>query len=254
MATVNVTTFQEFLEAAAVIGDTVVCPEGAIWDLNEIDPLNTIDLITINAHIQGRNTEIRNLRGRCACRWEIIIDALHFINCLCESTDRGFLGSSSPFTVQNCKMSCALSASAQLFSDNASFMRCALTISAEIARSGKEQFFFVPQQAHSRYCRVKINAPNAIDLGHYGFWNFDDSELIINAPLTTFLTGYMQRCTVRGDLPLVASTEVSYTNNFNVIVAPSFTATNTNFKVVTDEQLKDVDYLASIGFVIGSDA
>jgi hypothetical protein len=250
MATVNVTNFQEFIEAVAVVGDTVTCPVNAVWDMNEIDPLNTIGTITINANVVGNNTEIRNFRGRCACRWEIVIDALHFINCLCESENKGFLGASSPFTVQNCKISCELSASAQLFSDNASFLRCALTISAEISRSGKERIFS-GSQTRSRYCRVKINAPNAVDLGNYGYWNFSDSEFIVSAPLSTFLTGRMQRCTVRGDLPLVASTEVGLTNNFSVIVAPSFTATNKNFKTVTDEQLKDVDYLASIGFVIG---
>ena len=145
-----------------------------------------------------------------------------------------------------------MSASAQIFSANANLMRCALTIGAEISRSGKEKIF-VGTHTRSRYCRVKINAPNAIDLGNGGAWKFDDSEFIVDAPLTTFLTSRMQRCTVRGNLPLVVSSDSSFTENFNVIIAPSYTSMSHNFQAVTDEQLKDVDYLASIGFLIGSD-
>ena len=61
MATVDVTSWSEFLEAAAVSGDTVNCPEYAEWDLAAIEPGGHTGSITINATINGNGTKIKNL-------------------------------------------------------------------------------------------------------------------------------------------------------------------------------------------------
>ena len=64
MATVNVSNWAEFVSAIQVAGDTVVCPENAVWDMNEILPYGLDSAYTATcAKIEGRGTTIKNLHA-----------------------------------------------------------------------------------------------------------------------------------------------------------------------------------------------
>lgn len=251
MATVHVTTFQDFVTASAVAGDTVVCPDGAVWDMNEIDPLNTVTAITVRANVTGNNTAIQHYRGRVDCNGGITLNALHLLDCLYDGTR--FLGNdgttaSSVLYAENCRFSCSIGTASRYFSDNVRFLRCAMTIDAAAANNLR---IFGLTYDRSRYCKIKINAPNAVRPGDTANWKFDDSEFIVDAPLAVYMNGSCGRCTFRGEMPHVSSTDTVFSSNFSVIVAPEYTTTTGNFKAVTDAQLRDANYLASIGFVIG---
>ena len=61
MATVNVSTLDEFLAAITVSGDTVVCPENAEWNYGDRDPISSVIEIRC-AEINGNGTAIIGLQ------------------------------------------------------------------------------------------------------------------------------------------------------------------------------------------------
>jgi hypothetical protein len=112
---------------------------------------------------------------------------------------------------------------------------------------------------YNRYTRVHLTFPNATQCNDVG-WNLQDSELIVDAPLSTTINNTCKRCTLRGNLAeCVKSAGTSSTIDFSVInadSAPNFPDSGSdakNYKKVTDEQMRDADYLASIGFIIGTE-
>ena len=88
MATVNVTSWAEFVAAVAVSGDTVVCPVDAVWDLTEAEPI-TEPLEIACAEIQGNGTTITgatfNISGYSIRNTNsLTVDALHLENIYAE--------------------------------------------------------------------------------------------------------------------------------------------------------------------------
>jgi hypothetical protein len=62
MAEVYVNSWQDFVTAIGVAGDTVILPEEAEWDMNEILPYGLQSNITFACNkIDGRGTRIKNL-------------------------------------------------------------------------------------------------------------------------------------------------------------------------------------------------
>lgn len=63
MAEVHVTSWSEFLQAIQASGDTVHCPDGAVWDMNNIEPDGHIGTIRFDCDaVYGHNTTIKNLK------------------------------------------------------------------------------------------------------------------------------------------------------------------------------------------------
>ena len=63
MAEVHVTSWTEFLQAIQVSGDDVNCPDGAVWDMNELAPDGFIGTIRFDcANVYGHNCTIKNLK------------------------------------------------------------------------------------------------------------------------------------------------------------------------------------------------
>lgn len=258
MATVNVTTFSEFRTAAEQYGNTIICPNNAVWDISEIDPENTITTITIRSIVTGNNTEIKNFRGRIECGSSITITALHIINLLCESGSYGGAISTesrnvNPNVWQQSRISAAIGANVDYLLYNICPIRCAINVS--MAKSGEciLSAFYSDSTAECKYNRILLSAPNASIVG----WNkINSSQFIVNAPIATRFAAVPLNCTIRGNLSNVSSFQYSSSaTNFSVVNgtdAPDF-PTATWMKKVTDAQMRDADYLASIGFVIGTE-
>lgn len=58
MAEIQVTTFEEFVTACATSGAEVICPEGAVWDMNQIAPAGAPTVTVACAKIIGNGTTI----------------------------------------------------------------------------------------------------------------------------------------------------------------------------------------------------
>lgn len=58
MSEIQVTTFEEFLTACATSGAEVVCPEGAVWDMNQIAPAGAPTVTVACSKIYGNGTTI----------------------------------------------------------------------------------------------------------------------------------------------------------------------------------------------------
>ena len=264
MATYNVTTFADFMEKAATSGNTIVCPEGAVWDLAEIDPENLITKIDINSNITGNGTEIRNLRGEVAIGGSMTITALHWINCLrtgAAGSYRYFMyATSGTALLKESKMSLAVVRVGDYLGGlyHVAPYRCAIEMS--INDTWARILNIDSQNAtYNRYNKIHLTAPNATTCDDVG-WNFQDSQLIIDAPLMTNINNTNKRCTVRGNLESCTKiTGTSSTYDFSVINgddAPNFAESGSdakNYKKISDLQMRDAEYLASIGFVIGTE-
>ena len=58
MSEIQVTTFEEFVAACATYGAEVVCPESAVWDMNQIAPAGAPTVTVACAKIIGNGTTI----------------------------------------------------------------------------------------------------------------------------------------------------------------------------------------------------
>ena len=266
MAAVNVTTFAEFLEAVQVSGDTVNCPQNAVWDLNEIAPDGIANYtISYCAKITGNGTTIRNARlanGLILFAGTSEMNGLHVVNTVCESG--GFFGASSNITVKGCKFSGIIPPGGYTtyFMDGTSntyFESCSFAL--ESSTGGR--LFITPNYGSNgslKYCRVKAQLPNA-GSGYSGFWqsNCTWCKIDIDAPgADTLMVQGACANVYGGDLPLVANYignhSGSYISLINSDEIPNLAAVAGYTAAVTTEQLHDAAYLANLGFPIGVEA
>jgi hypothetical protein len=260
MATVNVSTFNEFYAAVQVSGDTVVCPEGAVWDMNVIDPLNEIQRISVKSDVVGNGTTIKNFRGNdISISSNRTIDQLHMENFYLTS-NKSFNSPNNNFAyITRSKISCQLGMNVETFLANVIPTQCAINVSFQKSGENDIRWSYTNAPTTGRYNRIKANCPNATILND-AKWDLSDSEIIIDAPLATRIYRlYLYNCTIRGNLQsLTSSAASSAASNFNVItgVSESFPtyAEGGILVKVSDAQMRDAAYLASIGFQIGSDA
>lgn len=269
MATVSVNSWSEFVAAVAVSGDTVVCPENAVWEMNEIAPEGIAGFPIVSAEVRGNGTEIRNLRVASNINlggggdFYQSIDALHFTNFVCESGPFFVAAGAArqgPHTVfTGCKLSGLLPQNARWLCDvlgignyndtrPTDFMRCAFTIefgynatsAATLTRNGT-----------IKYCRLNIQLPNGALFYPGASWSY----VRIDCPAMTKLSiGSAAANVYDGDLPQVSSVigtaSATYPSVYNSDSMPQFSGA-ANVLGVTEAQLRDPAYLASIGFPIG---
>lgn len=267
MATVQVNSWSEFVAAVAVSGGTVVCPEGAVWDMNKIAPEGIAGLQILSAEVRGNGTEIRNLRVPSNINlggggdFYQSIDALHFTN---------FVGESGPFFVAQgkqrngartdfagCKFSGLLPQNAQWFCDVAGnyndtrpthFSKCSFAIEFGYnATSGTT----LTRNGTIKYCRLNIQMPNGALFAPNASWSY----IRVDCPAMTKLNiGSAAANVYDGDLPqltgVTGTASATYPSVFNRDSMPQFSGA-ANVIGVTEAQLHDAAYLASIGFPIG---
>ena len=263
MATVQVSNWAEFLAAIAVSGNVVECPENAVWDMNDIEPLGHLSNISIScSQINGNGLRIKNLRlfgmfiatSKCFFNNVLITDLIASGSAVNSDLFRGDI------FFRNSAVSCILSSSYRDFlnrntnydddvADNSSFY-----VEASAANF---QFKSGPGSSdYSRYCRFEIHAPNAT--GQVLSGTMLTCEIVIFAPNSTKIYSCdFIGCTLRGNLASVSEQSwsgswegdisVYSTDGFNPSYRPKYPQ---YFIGVTEEQLKNPEYLRSLGFPI----
>lgn len=265
MATVNVTNWSEFVAAVAVSGDTVVCPENAVWDMNEIAPEGVAGFPVNCTEIQGQGTEIKNLRVSSP----ILIQNDTLNQAISDLHTTNFVAESGPLftasgntngmyaTFSSCKFSGLLPQNARYFLQHnrkyGVFSRCSFTLDMQYNATPAvmicEKFTYGPYPL--KFCRMHIQLPN----GALFYPNAEWSYVRIDCPGMVNLNVSGAAANVYdGDLPqltgVTGTASATYPSVYNSDSMPQFSGA-ANVLGVTEAQLRDPAYLSSIGFPIG---
>lgn len=268
MAEYNVTSFSEFYNAFvnASRDDVINCPENAVWDMNELDPTGSITSIwSYNGfYIHGNGTTLKNFHGRFE-NWsnrKFQFDNFHIENML--ATSYPFMKSS----FSQCKISVQCGVNVEYLGDDAIFSQCSLNIDAQASAFRLIDASIYGGDDSCQYCRIEITAPNVT--GTFPTWYNEYHkpepdrycEMIYHTPNASALqVGYQTSCTIRGEMTGVTSILFPEgISDQSVICMDSMDnldietiAEEQRKWLVTDAQLRDIEYLHSIGFVIGSE-
>lgn len=265
MADITVSSFAEFLTAAGMAAGTygkIICPENAVWDLNEIDPENNVQNFSINANVQGNGTSILHFKGGMITIYaDKTITELNFLDFFsnasgtydallrCDSTN----SHDNWAKLYKCRVSAQLGFSGMKATKNIQRERCSFNFSFQHPY-GIQVFYATNQNKVSRYNRIKIEAPNSTGLNS-GYWNEEYSEIIVDLPQGDTINNTISSCTIRGNLEHVTKVSSTTSNPISVMTgAPNFAwSSGGRIKPVTDAQMRDIAYLESIGFAIGSE-
>ena len=251
MATVNVHNWAEFVEAVAVAGDTVIMPEAERWDMNVIAPEGISEGITVNcAKIVGNGTSIWNAHfyERIAVSGTEITD-LHFINFL---SNKILFDTSNNTAFERCMFSGLLGSNRLLATGNVRWNRCSANVESQSDNSGASGQDVFGNSC--TYCRIIYHVAN---IGIIRFSTVTNCEFILYAPQATKVyIESINSTTIRGNLS--SCTYVGYYSNkygsAGNVVNTDDLADGAELKIVagvTDAQMKDAAYLASVGFPIG---
>lgn len=270
MAAIAVTTWAEFVTAVGTSGADVTLPENDIWDMNEILPHFNQNLDIACASINGNGTEIKNLHitGHFHFTAATNVQDISFTNILADGSGGGAASKLGFFYAQltgtpglsRCTISgifgngyhyiCAITDNASSYwrMTQCSF-NCDFQNGAGIIMNG---------YARPYACRFFLTLPSAATV-RLGNAAESFNEFVVNAPnATTIAVNSLAASTLRGNLTNVRTISHSMTAASDVGVystasIPSATVSGNKIIGVTDAQMKDADYLASIGFLIGTD-
>lgn len=266
MATVNVTTWAEFVTAVGTSGADVVLPEEAVWDMNEIQPEYDQNLAIACASINGNGTEIKNLtiRGYFSFSASTAVQNLKITNILGTGSGGGsdvgtkgiFATGSSP-TLNGVAVSGTFGLNYNCILNGGSWtlQQCAFNLlmsdGCGIQREG----------SHSkRACRFFLNLGGTSQVWLSGSYTDAFNEFVVNAELAEKIFAYsLNSSTYRGNLQNVTEiypegmTGVSVYSTASMPNAVIQGYVDVRLVGVTDAQMKSADYLQSIGFLIGSD-
>lgn len=227
--------------------------------MNEIDPLNEIQEISVKSDVVGNGTTIKNFRGNSiSISANRTIDQLHMENFYLLSNKSFNTPNNSYSYITKSRISAQLGMNVEVFLANVIPSQCAINVSFQKSGENDIRWSYTNSPHVGRYNRIKANCPNATILND-AKWDISDSELIIDAPLATRIYRlYLSNCTIRGNLQSLTSSAASSAERyFNVItgVSESFPtyAEGGILVKVSDAQMRDAEYLQSIGFQIGSD-
>lgn len=263
MATVNVTSFDQFVSAVAVSGDTVNLPEGALWDLNSLYPEGYTNDIPVNCSvINGNGTEIRNLHhyGKFIVPADLEINDLLMKNTVCEDTafwSREGAINSRTITMNRCIMTGIFGVSTTCFCESfLTLNRC--TINLDMTQGGYGDVKLSEADTNADYCRISMQYPNNFGgtFNTRGLWRY----CLVNVQYLgcrVFYSGKLSGCVVLGNFGTAYDGSESFSGSqvsvYDVTAFDSeFEPGSVYFKGVTHEQLYDAAYLQSIGFPIGA--
>lgn len=270
MATVSVASWAEFVEAIAVSGDTVVCPENAVWDANDFAPNWLDDEIQWNcAEVRGNGTIIRNLHMRGIFYTSVnttqYIRDLHFLDFIADGVREQSGIFYGKFAFVGCKLTGILATNYRFLvrctgfdSNTFSFDKCSLNV--EFATN----MGIWPHEglgAGFRYSRIQIKAANTIAIIILHYCQYCEVVLYIPNASDTFSSKMFLGCTVRGNFHSIPADSASWgwsgansvycNEDFPAGWTPSYPQ---NFIGVTDAQLRNPQYLRSIGFPISAES
>lgn len=267
MATVQVNSWTEFLEAIAVSGDTVECPENAVWDMAQLEPEGHSGYIVCNAKINGRGTQIKNLvmldsPANARFFFNDDVTDLHILNATLECSS-SFFGVANFKTAQMCTFSGMLRGSGVGFGTNAYFYRCAANL--EWATATGTSIF--GRNCSVKYCNFKVSGTRLQTIALYQhnssdqISGYENCYVILDTPQVTSLTGRkfktsVLRCNAANVTDLSALNDGGGAQNFSLLVSsdfPNVQTTSSGVVLVTENNLRDAAYLQSIGFPIGVD-
>ena len=264
MASVDVTTWAEFLEAASGNDPTleINCPENGLWDLAEIEPEGHSGSIPITGIINGNGTQIKNLviqRGQGAYESTFRINGevydLHFLNCQLTPQDGLVAFMSNTCRFERCTISASCVGNGRVFTGNGGTVyRCALNLEY----SGSITVTVIGPNISCEYLNAKISGSNVerVIINNQNSSYVLNSYLIFDTPAVVELTGSrvwwsVIRCTGAN----VTNLSTFNSNWFCLGVDYDFQNVQTvgsGMMLVSETQLRDADYLQSIGFPIGA--
>jgi hypothetical protein len=255
MATVNVSSWAEFKTAVAVAGDTVNLPEGAVWDLNTIEPTGTAALAINCAEINGNGTEITNmwsLGGITQSNGGTVND-LKFTNIVAKNNGATTWMNIGGGTWNRCTLSAIMESGFTApvgGNGSGAFNFCSMNF--DMSTSG---IVTISSGANLTACRMTLNAQNAS-----GFYTFSTSgtqatscEFVIYTQSTgTFYTSPWESCTLRGEMPHISSLFGLGNPGVSIYCADDVNPSVSVLGLtgVTDAQMKSASYLQSINFTV----
>ena len=245
MAEIQVTTFDEFLTACDTSGAEVICPESAVWDMNQIAPSGAPTVTVACAKIIGNGTTITNA--------SIISRPLFYFNNVATVTvtklniadftadkpvitgTSGMIWKQSDFSgVQNAD---AMVASSMTFCEDATAetpLGCGFTV--HLAGGT----FFQQSMGNTLYlsnCKARFTGGGMLD------------------PVSGSYSNYLQLryCYFEGDFTQIS---LNLYCGMSIINSPAkrgvYAGAGAQWVDCTEEQLQDAEYLRSIGFYVGS--
>ena len=260
---INVTSWAEFVTAIGTNNAIVNCPLKAEWDMNEIAPEGIAGYIPLAcATINGNGTVIKNLHltsGNFRKDRVVTINDLSITNFICETRDESggrafFYGYSSNNSLYLNR--CIISGLGnqymnRLSNTNTYIDRCSINVDFTSAAYA----FGVFPLADAKYSRIKQNVQNMNGSFTVNFGNCNFCELDVYMPqATTINVQNISGCKLIGGFGSAVLANVdtarSFVSIFLTQTLPSAEG-GTYVKGVTDAQMKDAAYLASIGFPIG---
>ena len=269
MAEVHVTSWTEFLQAIQVSGDDVHCPDGAIWDMNELEPDGHVGTIRFDcSNVFGHNTAIKNLKydGRIEFNSSFVkITDLHWENMLANQGTNGsfFWRDGNPTTVESLSRMELCRISGYFTKTNGGTIapcfgfycyRCGFNF--EVVNCSAFQLPSVME-----YCNLIGQAPNASTISYHDVgWSMPFfhkfSNIVVVAPNATrdTTTTKAEACCFRGRKERLQSFYFSPSSTYPCLYCSTdmdaITYPN-GMTPVTEAQLRDASYLQSIGFPIG---
>lgn len=273
MATVNVTSWAEFISAVGVSGDTVVCPDGAEWDLSDTETI-TSPIEIYCAEIQGNGTTIKGasfginsycLRNRAV----LTVDSLNFENIYAECR-YSFWQEDAALEMNCCKVSGQFvntgASVLYVFDGKSNFTSCA--VNASCTSGGNLLKGSNYAQGISLFCRYEFftttasTSPFSNAVSPFNYCEL--CELIINAPNAQAVgfnlsggTNKISGCSVRGTIGNANPGWTSLSDNRNYYLSvisdtlarvPEYQSSTDAYNygiVCTESQLRNSDYLGS---------
>lgn len=262
MASVNVSNFSEFIAAVAVSGDTVNLPSGATWDLNDSYPEGYTGDIPINCEaINGNGTEIKNLHfyGKFVVPADLTINDLSMTNLVCEDTTFfGNGGNTRKITLNRSIFTGLFGVNAQYFNSSKMHMNRSVVNLNMTSASGT--IFFCWDTFTAIYSRITLNYPSTAgslwinsSVGGINYCRFT----AICPGIPNFDSRHFSGCVILGNFGNAYDfNEYGAHGSFvsvydSAAFSDGFTSPNSYFKPVTQSQLYDAEYLATLGFPIG---
>lgn len=265
MATVNVTNFDDFITAIGVAGNTVVLPIKAEWDLNDVHPEGVQGGIQVRcAKIEGRDTEIKNAhflgdRAAFIVNNALEVENLHITNIIANASVFRVNTTSFAWGFSECKFSCLLGMNAVNFNNGfPTFRKCSIAVALESGTDGGYDGCI--NFTLAEYCRLTINAPSKtvnpfVGMPNRSVISFCEVNLMMPNLLNINPRNF-SGCVLRGGCPLAHDRmqyayAADFTSVYDVNMFPDdFTTKSPTFIGVTESQIRDAQYLASIAFPI----
>ena len=265
MATVNVTSWAEFVQAVGVPGDTVVLPNKAEWDMNELYPEGYTGTINTKcSQINGNGTKIKNLHlFGCFVKTRnvsVTINDLEMTNFVVEPVDASYNAVFTGFSqlnLHNCIFSGLCGSYISSFSVGYLYLDRA-SMNINFTTSANSFGVFPVQDA--KYSRIKQSIPNAIATSTdkwFGTCKFCELDVympqlaagklnVSNLSACKLLGGY-------GDATFYENSASSAREFPSIYLTDAIpdAIDGQYMRGVTRDQMRDAAYLASLGFPVG---